>query len=274
MGILSGGAPQYETVWALGADCGIGDLHAVAEAGFLCDRLGLDTITMGASIACAMELTDLGQLHGGPRFGDAAAMLHLVGATAARRGLGDELAEGSLRFATRNGRPDLAMQVKGLEFPAFDPRGMTGQGMAFATSNRGACHVRANMLGPEIIGVPHMIDRFATHGKAEVLAELQDLNAALDSLVMCKFTAFVLQRDSFARLLSAATGEEWSAVDLLRSGERIWTLEKLFNLKAGMGRADDSLPPRLLEQPVVEGPTRGHAVDLEPMLDEYHAERG
>jgi aldehyde:ferredoxin oxidoreductase len=268
-----GGAPQYETVWALGADCGVADLKAVAAAGFACDRAGMDTITMGSTIACAMELTEAGLLDG-PRFGDAGALVDLVEATATRRGLGDELAEGSRRFAARYGRPDLAMQVKGLELPAFDPRGMTGQGLAFATSNRGACHVRANMLGPEILGVPGLIDRFATHGKAAALVGLQDLNAVLDSMVMCKFTAFVLQRDFFARLLSASTGEEWSAADLLRVGARIWTFEKLFNLRAGMGRADDTLPARLLEEPATAGPAAGHVVDLEPMLDEYYAVRG
>jgi aldehyde:ferredoxin oxidoreductase len=269
-----GRGPQYETVWALGADCGVADLRSVAAAGFACDRAGLDTITMGATIASAMELTELGLLVGGPRFGDADALAPLVEATAQRRGLGDELAEGSRRFAARHGRPDLAMHVKGLELPAFDPRGMTGQGLAFATSNRGACHVRANMLGPEILGVPEIIDRFATRGKAAVLARLQDSNAVLDSLVMCKFTSFVLQQDYFARLLSAAVGEDWSVSDLLLAGERIWTLEKTFNRRAGMGRADDTLPARLLQEPVAEGPAAGRVVDLEPMLDEYYAVRG
>ncbi|MFH0915742.1 MAG: aldehyde ferredoxin oxidoreductase family protein, partial [bacterium] len=217
----AGGAsqgPEYEGLWALGADCGIGDLGAVVEANHACNRLGLDTITMGATIACAMELTEEGVLKGGPRFGDPAALLELVSATAYRRGLGDELAEGSRRFAARHGRPDLAMQVKGLELPAFDPRGMTGQGLAFATSNRGACHGRANMLGPEIFGVPELVDRFAVHGKAGILIHLQNLNAVLDSLLECKFAAYVLKEDHFARLLSAVTGETVETPELLRAG--------------------------------------------------------
>jgi aldehyde:ferredoxin oxidoreductase len=270
----SGGAPEYESLWALGADCGIGDLTAIVTATFACNRVGIDTITMGSTIACAMELAEDGLLPGGPRFGDAEALLELIGATAERRGLGDELAEGSRRFAARYGRPELAMHVKSLELPAYDPRGMTGQGLAFATSNRGACHVRANMLGPEILGMPTLIDRFATRGKAPLLIHMQDLNAVLDSLVECKFAAYVLNLKYFARLLSAVLGEDVETEELLRVGERIWTLEKLFNLRAGFARSDDSLPLRLLSEPVAEGPAKGHVVHLQPMLDEYYASRG
>jgi len=256
-----GEGPQYESIWALGADCGVGDLGAIVEANQACNRLGLDTITMGATIACAMELAELGTLPGGPRFGDAAALLPLIEATAAR-------------LAARYGRSELSMSVKRLELPAFDPRGMTGQGLAFATSNRGACHLRANMLGPEILGRPVLLDRFATHGKAGVLIGLQDLNAVLDSLVECKFAAYALGEAYFARLLSAVIGETVEPAELLRAGERIWNVERLFNLHAGFTRADDALPPRLLREAVPSGPSAGHVVDLEPMLDEYYEARG
>ncbi len=266
--------PEYESLWALGPDCGVGDLGAVVEANHACNRLGLDTMTMGATIACAMELAEEGVLRGGPRFGDAAALRELISATAYRRDLGDELAEGSRRLAVRYGRPELAMQVKGLEIPAFDPRGMSGQGLAFATSNRGACHARANMLGPEIFGVPELVDRFAVHGKAALLIHLQNLNAVLDSLLECKFAAYVMKEDHFARLLSAVTGETVETRELLETGERIWNLERLFNLRAGFTRADDTLPPRLLFEPVAEGPSKGRVVDLLPMLDEYYGLRG
>jgi len=269
-----GEGPQYESIWALGADCGIGDLGAIVEANQACNRLGLDTITMGATIACAMELAELGSLPDGPRFGDAAALLPLIAATAARRALGEELAEGSARLAARYGRPELSMSVKRLELPAFDPRGMTGQGLAFATSNRGACHLRANMLGPEILGRPVLLDRFASDGKAGLLIGLQDFNAVLDSLVECKFAAYALREPYFARLLSAVVGETVEPAELLRTGERIWNAERLFNLRAGFTRADDALPPRLLDEPVPAGPSAGHVVDLEPMLDEYYAARG
>jgi aldehyde:ferredoxin oxidoreductase len=274
IGAAGGEGPEYETIWALGADCGVGDLDRVLEANYACNRLGIDTISTGSTIACAMELTEEGLLEDGPRFGDDERLAPLARAIAYREGLGDELADGSRRLAERYGRPELAMQVKGLELPAYDPRGMKGQGLAFATSNRGGCHLRANMLGPEILGVPELIDRFATLGKAGLLVDLQDLNAVLDSLVICKFVAFAMKEDYFARLLSAATGETFAPRELLRAGERIWNAERLFNLRVGCTRADDDLPPRLTGEPVAAGPAAGHVVDLQPMLDEYYAARG
>ncbi len=273
-GDASGEGPEYESIWALGAACGVGDLKAIVEANYACNRAGLDTITMGSTIACAMEMTEEGVLPDGPRFGDAAAVIALCAATARREGLGDELAEGSARFAARLGRPELSMSVKSLELPAYDPRGMTGQGLGFATSNRGGCHLRANMLNPEILGVPKMIDRFATLGKAGLLINLQNLNAALDSLSLCKFTGFALKEDYYARLLSAVWGETVEPQELLRVGERIWNAERLFNLAAGFTRAADTLPRRLLEEPVPAGPAAGRVVDLAPMLAEYYVARG
>jgi aldehyde:ferredoxin oxidoreductase len=270
----SGHGPEYETVWAFGADCGVGDLDAIIEASYACNRLGLDTITMGATIACAMELTEEGCITDGPRFGDGQGFVDLIEATANVQGLGSDLALGSRRLAERYLRPELSMTVKSLELPAYDPRGIKGQGLAYATSNRGGCHLRANMTGPEVLGVPKMIDRFATLGKAGLLINLQDLNAVLDSLVVCKFAAFAVGEGYWARMLSAATGERFEPQDLMRVGERIWNLERLFNNAAGFTREDDSLPPRLVNEPVREGPSQGHTVDLQPMLDEYYTSRG
>jgi len=229
---------------------------------------------MGSTIACAMELTEEGLLPGGPRFGDAAAVVALAEATAVGDGLGEELGQGSARFAASYGRPELSMTVKRMEMPAYDPRGMKGQGLAYATSNRGGCHLRANMLGPEILGVPKMIDRFATLGKAGLLINIQNLNAVLDSLSVCKFTAFAMKEDYYARLLSAAWGEAIEPQELLLLGERIWNAERLFNLAAGFDRSDDTLPARLLHEPVPAGPSAGQVVDLPPMLDEYYISRG
>ena len=161
-----------------------------------------------------------------------------------------------------------------METPAYDPRGMKAQGLAFATSNRGGCHLRANMLNPEILGVPKMVDRFATLGKSGLLIDMQNLNAVLDSLSVCKFTSFAMKKDYYARLLSAVWGETIEPQDLLLLGERIWTAERLFNLAAGFTRADDTLPPRLLHEPVSSGPSAGQVVDLPPMLDEYYVARG
>lgn len=269
-----GHGPEYETVWALGAQCGISDLETVAEANHLCNRLGLDTISVGSTIACAMELSERGLLKGGPAFGQTAALVDLVRQTAERRGLGAEIGLGSKRLAGRYGAPELAMQVKGVELPAYDPRGMKAQGLGYATSNRGGCHLRGNMLGPEILGSPKMIDRFSSRGKAGLLIVLQHTAAVLDSLSVCKFSHFALGDEFYARLLSAATGHEFRAQDLQRIGEKIWNLERLFNLREGFTRADDTLPPRLLSEAPAEGPSRGQTVDLGPMLDEYYRFRG
>jgi aldehyde:ferredoxin oxidoreductase len=270
----SGDGPEYESIWALGAACGVSDLTAIVLASYVCNRAGMDTITMGSTIACAMELTEEGLLPGGPRFGDAAAVIALAEATVKGEGLGAELGLGSALFAARHGRPELSMSVKGMETPAYDPRGMKGQGLSYATSNRGGCHLRANMLGPEILGVPKMIDRFATLGKAGLLINMQNLNAVLDSLSVCKFTGFAMKEDYYARQLSAVWGETIEPQELLLLGERIWNAERLFNLAAGFTRGDDTLPPRLLHEPVKVGPAKGHTVDLEPMLDEYYVSRG
>jgi aldehyde:ferredoxin oxidoreductase len=270
----SGEGPEYESMWAFGAQCGVSDLTAIVQANYACNRAGMDTITMGSTIACAMELTELGRLPGGPRFGDARAIIELTEATAAGEGLGAELGLGSARFAALHGRPDLSMSVKQMEMPAYDPRGMKAQGLAYATSNRGGCHLRANMLGPEILGVPKMVDRFATLGKAGLLINLQNLNAVLDSLSVCKFTAFAMKEDYYARQLSAVWGEQVEPQELLLLGERIWNTERLFNLAAGFTRADDTLPARLLHEPVPAGPSAGQVVDLPPMLDEYYISRG
>ncbi len=272
-GSESGEGPEYESIWALGADCGVGDLTAVVQASYVCNRAGMDTITMGATIACAMELAEEGLLSG-PRFGDARAIVALAEATAAGEGLGAELGLGSARLAARYGRPELSMSVKSLETPAYDPRGMKAQGLAYATSNRGGCHLRANMLGPEILGVPKMVDRFATLGKAGLLINMQNLNAVLDSLSVCKFTAFAMKEDYYARLLSAVWGETIEPQELLLLGERIWNAERLFNNAAGFDRSHDTLPARILHDPVPAGPAVGQVVDLPPMLDEYYISRG
>ncbi len=191
-----------------------------------------------------------------------------------RRGLGDELAEGSRRLAERYGRPELAMQVKGLELPAYDPRGMQGQGLLYATSNRGACHLRGNMLGPELLGIPKMLDRFSHQGKAGLLIVIQHTNAVIDSIGLCKFVNFAIGDDFFARMMSAVTGLKLEVQDLLLAGERIWNLERLYNLRAGFTRADDTLPARFLESPLPEGSSAGHVVHLDEMLADYYRFRG
>jgi aldehyde:ferredoxin oxidoreductase len=272
--------PEYETIWAFGAQCGVDDLSAIIEVNALCNDLGLDTISTGSTIACAMEMAELGHIEGQVadddrlRFGRADLLAPVVEAIAYRRGLGDELAEGSRRFAARYGAPALSMSVKGMELPAYDPRGMQGQGLLFATSNRGACHMRGNMLGPEVLGLPKMIDRFQVQGKSGYVILHQNAAAAIDALGVCKFANMAVADEYFARALSAVTGLAVTAGDLIEIGERIWNLERLYNLREGFTAEDDTLPPRLLEEPVAEGPSQGWVVKLAPMLAEYYRARG
>ena len=265
--------PEYETIWAFGAQCGVDDLGAIAKANLLCNDMGLDTISMGNTIGCAMELSERGKLEG-PKFSDAKAIVELTKKTAVREKLGDKLAEGSARLAEGCGAPDLSMSVKGLELPAYDPRGLQGQGLAYATSNRGGCHLRAYMIAPEVLGIPKLVERFSTSGKPETIVIFQNLVATIDSLILCEFTSFALETVEYAKLLSAATGIEFTDEQIMTIGDRIWNLERLYNLREGFGRKDDTLPKRLLEEPMPEGPSKGRVNMLPKMLPSYYAFRG
>jgi aldehyde:ferredoxin oxidoreductase len=271
---VEGEGPEFETTWAFGAQCGIDDLPAIIEANSLCNDLGLDTISAGSTIACAMELSEKGYLDSELRFGQAEQLAPMLEAMAYRRDLGAELADGSLRLATRYGHPELSMSAKGLEMPAYDPRGMQGQGLLYATSNRGGCHMRGNMVGLEVLGLPKLIDRFQVQGKSSFVILHQNVAAAIDSLVLCKFTNLGVADEYFARVLSAVTGTHYATGDLTQAGERVWNLERLYNLREGFTRQDDILPPRLLNEAPLDGPSQGWVVQLEPMLKEYYRGRG
>ena len=271
---VEGVGPEFETAWAFGAQCGIDDLEAIIEANHLCNDLGFDAISAGSTIACAMELSEKEYIDSDFRFGRADLLAPTLEDMAYRRGLGAYLTDGSLRLATQFGAPELSMSVKGLELPAYDPRGMQGQGLLYATSNRGGCHLRGNMLGLEVLGIPKLIDRFQVQGKSSFVILHQNTSAAIDSLVLCKFINLGVAEEYFARVLTAVTGVPYSTGDLIKIGERIWNLERLYNLREGFTRADDTLPPRLLSESVPEGPSKGWVVHLEPMLQEYYRTRG
>lgn len=266
-----GEGPEYETNWALGANCGIGDIDIITEAHFLCNDFGLDGISTGTTIACAMELTEKGIKDAGIRFGEKEKLLDYIRKIAYKDGVGAELAEGSLRFARRYKAEKYAMQVKGLEIPGYDPRGSKGMGLCFATSPRGGCHlVGGYIFGAEILGVPKMINRFTTYGKAGLLAQLQNLGAVLDSVVACRFASFALNEHFWARLLTAVTGIDFSPDAIMKIGERIINLERLFNLREGFTSRDDRLPERLTEEALKEGPTKGQVVNISEMVSEYY----
>jgi aldehyde:ferredoxin oxidoreductase len=270
----SGEGPEYEPAWAFGPDCGIDDLKAVARANNICNEYGLDAISAPTTIACLMEMAQKGYVNHPIRFGDAKGMLALVMQIAQREGIGNELAEGSFRFATKYGHPEYSMSSKQQELPAYDPRGIQGYGLATATSVRGGDHVYGYLISPEILGAPEKLDPLVTKGKPQWAKIFQDLSAAIDASGMCLFTSFALGADDYAELLTATTGMKIDAAELLKIGDRIWNLQKLYNIKRGFGRKDDTLPARLLNEPLKEGAAAGQVWRREEMLDEYYTLRG
>lgn len=274
-----GEGPEYEAGWSFGSDCKINNLQAVCEANFLCNELGMDPITMGSTIACAMELYEKGYATKDDMgmdllFGDDDAIVKLTRMTGYREGFGDKLALGSYRVAEEFGHPELSMSVKKQEMPAYDARGIQGIGLEYATSNRGGCHVRGYMISPEILGLPVKMDPFVTEGKAAMLKTFQDLTAVVDSVGMCLFTTFALGLPEIAEMVRTCTGLTYTDEEILQIGERIWNLERVFNLENGFTKKDDTLPPRLLNEPIPAGPAKGKVNELDIMLPEYYSLRG
>lgn len=274
-----GEGPEYEAAWAYGAACGVRDLAAISRANFICNELGIDPISMGATIACTMEMYEKGILSKKDvgrdvPFGDAEAIVELTRMTGLREGFGNKLAEGSYRLASSYGHPELSMSVKKQEMPAYDARGVQGMGLEYATSNRGGCHVRGYLTSPEILGIPQKLDPLVTTDKAAWLKTFQDLTGVVDSCGICLFTTFALGLPDISSMLRTALAWDCSDEDVLKIGERIWNLERMFNLKAGFTKADDTLPPRLLNEPLKSGPARGKVVELDVMLKEYYEIRG
>jgi len=276
-----GEGPEYETTWALGLMCGVHDLNAITYAHYLCNEYGLDGISAGVTIACAMELYEKGFI---PKeeapfpmgFGDGDTVVKMVQIMGEREGVvGNLLAEGSYRLAEHYGHPELSMSVKKQEMPAYDPRAMKGIGLNYATSNRGACHVRGYTISQEVLDWPWTVGRLEYEGKAELTKHMQDFTAVIDSSGMCLFTIFGLGyiRD-YGPILRAITGIPYSDDELMKAGERIHNMERLFNLKAGFTKKDDTLPPRLLKEPISSGPSKGEVCELDRMLPEYYKLRG
>ncbi|ABI69001.1 aldehyde ferredoxin oxidoreductase family protein [Syntrophomonas wolfei] len=272
-----GEGPEYEATWGLGPNLYIDDFEAISKANFLCNELGLDPISLAGTLACATEMMEKGfipQEKAELCWGDADMLVEMTIKTAYREGFGDELAEGSYRLAEKYGHPEFSMSVKKQELPAYDPRGQQGIGLNYATSNRGGCHVRGYMTSPEVLGIPEKVDPDSTEGKAALLKIFQDLTALVDSAGICLFTTFGQGLPEIAEQLRQATGLDLSDEEFLLAGERIWNLERSFNLQAGISSKDDTLPPRLLREPMKGGPHQGNVVRLELMLPEYYTLRG
>lgn len=279
MGIEVGG-PEYETLWAFSTDCGVGDIVTTFKANYWCNEYGLDTISVGTTIAAAMELREKGyikdeELEGIPlEFGNAEGIVDWTIKIGKVEGLGAKMAEGSYRLCESYGVPELSMSVKKLEIPAYDPRGIMGHGLQYATSNRGGCHVRGYMISPEILGLPEKLDRFSLEGKATWVKIFQDLTATIDALGLCLFTSFAMGAQDYANLYNAVCGTEHTAESILEAGDRIYNIERVFNLQAGIDASQDTLPKRLLEEPIPEGPSKGNVHRLSELLPQYYKERG
>jgi aldehyde:ferredoxin oxidoreductase len=274
------GGVEFEAAWALGSNTGVNDLEALTYVNFICNEQGMDPISFGATVSAAMELYGLGlitkEMTGGLelKFGSAEALAKCVELTGKAEGFGQELGLGSRRLCTKYGRPDLSMSVKGQEFPAYDARGIQGMGLTYATSNRGACHLRSYTVSSEILGIPEKTDPLSTNGKPALVKAFQDATAAVDSTGLCVFTTFAWTLNDIAPQVDAACDGSWTPETMLEVGERIWNMERVFNNRAGFTAKDDNLPPRLVKEAAQTGPAKGLVNGLDKMLPEYYALRG
>ena len=274
------GGLEYEAAWALGSDTGNDDLDALTYVNFLCNEDGMDPISFGATVAAAMELYESGVINsettGGIelKFGSAEALVKVAELTAKGEGFGKDIGLGSKRLCEKYGNPDLSMTVKGQEFPAYDPRGIQGMALTYATSNRGACHLRSYTVASEVLGIPVKTDPLENEGKAELVKAFQDATAVVDSAGLCVFTTFAWGMENIAPQIEAACEGDWSVDRCLEVGERIWNLERDFNLRAGITGEQDTLPKRLLKDAAKVGPAEGRVADLDKMLPEYYQIRG
>ncbi|MDP8011361.1 MAG: aldehyde ferredoxin oxidoreductase family protein [Thermoplasmata archaeon] len=277
---LDSEGPEYESLWTMSADLDIKDFEKVIEANYYCDKYGLDTISFGGTLAAAMELYEKGFIKDSEldgiklKFGNAEALVKAPELIAFRKGFGNKLAEGSYRLASSYGHPEFSMSAKKQELPAYDPRGAYGHGLEYATSNRGGCHVRGYMISPEILGLPEKLDPLKIEGKGAYTKMFQDLTAVIDSSGLCLFTSFALGADDYKDLLNAVTGFNYTTEEIMLAGERIWNLERIYDLNAGFTKNDDSLPPRLTKEPMPDGPNKGSVLPLDILLKDYYKARG
>ena len=276
--------PDYETIYAMGSNCDIGDPEVIIAADRLCDDYGMDTISCGVAIGFAMECFERGLITredtGGIEliFGNGDALLDTIVLIGKREGIGELLSEGVMRASGKiPGTGDFAMHVKGLELPGYDPRGMKGQGLTYALSDRGGCHVRSNTLRTELLGLPEPIDRYGYTDKAAMVWNLQLAYATCDCIIACLFGAFAITPEDFAEAISAATGWDLTLEELRTIAERAWNTTRLFNVREGFTKQDDTLPGRLFAQSSTAGPSKGQGVDrdaFEKMIEDYYGVAG
>ncbi|MBU0603885.1 MAG: aldehyde ferredoxin oxidoreductase family protein [Gammaproteobacteria bacterium] len=273
------GGLEYEAAWALGCANGVDDLEALQYATMLCNEDGFDPISFGATIGAVMELYEMGVLTKEEvgieaPFGSAKALTYLTEITARSEGFGKIIGLGSKRLCEKYGHPELSMSVKGQEFPAYDARGVQGMGLTYATSNRGACHLRSYTISSEVLGIPVKTDPLTTEGKPALVKAFQDATAVVDSSGLCVFTTFAWALSDIQPQIQAACEGDWSMERLDLMGERIWNMERQFNNAAGFTRKDDDLPKRLKTEAAKVGPAKGLVSGIDKMIPEYYDLRG
>jgi len=286
-----GAGPEYETIGMLGSNCGVSSLEAIAKANYVCNEMGMDTIATGGAIACAMEMYERGYLTKEDvgrslNFGDGHALVEMAEKMALREGFGDILAEGSYCLAEKYGHPELFMGVRKHDFAAYDPRGVQGMALGYATQPRGACHIRGEVHEYALFesyqwkivkdrGIT-VVDPLEWKDKPVLAKETQDWFCVKDSCGMCDFPfPMALDEDHCRAFLEAATGIDMGGYKgLMKTGDRIFNIQRLFNLRAGSTGKDDTLPKRMLEEPMPDGPAKGMVAHLKDMLPEYYKLRG
>jgi len=280
-----GEGPEYETISSLGTGCGVSNLAALVKANYLCNEYGMDTITTGMTIAAAMEMYEKGyipeEVIGMPlKFGDHDAMIEMIKKMAYNEGFGKDLAQGSYRLCEKYGHPEIAVTTRKQEFPGYDPRGSQGMGLLYATSNKGASHMEGDVAYEEVFGVPVKENPLTTEGKPELVKHFEDSFALMDSSGVCVFVGirYMFNKDrmilpqTLANMMNLSTGAEYSPEEALKAAERVYNLERMFLLKAGS--TEDTLPHRMLHEPLPDGPAKGKVVELDKMLPEFYKVRG
>ncbi|MBE0480507.1 MAG: aldehyde ferredoxin oxidoreductase family protein, partial [Dehalococcoidia bacterium] len=286
-----GEGPEYESVGTLGGSCQVNDMEAITKAHYLCDDYGLDTISAGSTIGFAIECFEKGVLTradtGGieMKYGDPDLVIDMIHKIANREGIGNLLAEGTRAISRKlgHGTERYAMQVKGLELPAYDSRAVQITGLAYAVANRGGDHITAYIQGPTFLDIPFLIipdshindPHVADPNEVHILVELENALTALDILGACKFMGMCVDSSEWVELVKHCLGRKFTYEDMMKIGERAVNLARLFNVREGITRADDTLPARLLEEPLPDGPAAGKVNEnLPAMLDKYYELRG
>jgi aldehyde:ferredoxin oxidoreductase len=263
--------PEYETIFAFGGLCEVDSIEEIAYLNDLCDRLGLDTISAGNLVALAIDARQQGKSDYDIAYGQVDRIAELLQDIAARRGLGEVLARGIKHAAQALDMSEQAIHVKGLEPPGYDPRVLKGMGLAYATSPRGACHLRATFYKPELAG---MVDPDQIQGKAAIFTEWEDRLTFFDTLILCRFYRDLYQWEELGRMVQAITGLELSPDDMRAMARAVTDDIRRFNLREGLTPDDDSLPPRFHTEPLPETGKVIRREDLETMVREYYQVRG